>query len=660
MSRSIVLGNGNIYVGLDRFAQVRDLYFPYVGLENQIGGHYKHLVGVWVANQFSWINDGSWDIKIDCEPEALVSIITADNKALGITLIFHDTVYNESNIFLRKISIINGSNQSCEIRLFLGHQFELYKSHSSETAYFDPISHTLIHYKGQRVFLMNGEFEGLPFTDYSTGVFNIEGKEGTHKDAEDGLLEKNPIEHGPVDSVMGFSGFFKDKESKVVHYWMCVAESIEEAKNLNDYVLHKTPEHLLQSTTGYWSAWVNKYNFSFYGLPKEVVSLFKKSLMYVRAHVDAKGSIIASGDSSMMQYGKDTYSYMWPRDAAFTAITLDKAGDPNVAKRFFKFANDVITDDGYFMHKYRPDRSLGSSWHPWIKDGVIQLPIQEDETALVLYALWQHYEHSKDLEFIESHYNSLIKKAAQFLVHFRDPETGLPKPSYDLWEEKYGVSTFTCSTVYGALVAAAKFAELFGKTSEQREYVRAAEDIKFGILKYLYNKESGNFYKMFSYKGKEKIMDATIDISSVYGIYNFGILGVSDPIVVQAVKNTETALLVRTSVGGCSRYQNDRYFKVGEDTPGNPWFITTLWLAQYYILRAENEKALEIVVDKLSWVNTHAMRSGILSEQLNPYTGEPLSAAPLTWSHSEYINTVIMYLDKLEELGICKACNPVL
>ena len=39
------------------------------------------------------------------------------------------------------------------------------------------------------------------------------------------------------------------------------------------------------------------------------------------------------------------------------------------------------------MHKYRPDKSLGSSWHPWVRNGKPELPIQEDETALVIYAL---------------------------------------------------------------------------------------------------------------------------------------------------------------------------------------------------------------------------------------------------------------------------------
>ena len=84
-------------------------------------------------------------------------------------------------------------------------------------------------------------------------------------------------------------------------------------------------------------------------------------------------------------------------------------------------------------------------------------PIQEDETALVIYSLWKHYALTRDLEYVESVYNSLIKNAADFMVAYRDGKTGLPASSYDLWEEKYGISTFTTSTVVAALAAAGKF-----------------------------------------------------------------------------------------------------------------------------------------------------------------------------------------------------------
>ena len=46
-------------------------------------------------------------------------------------------------------------------------------------------------------------------------------------------------------------------------------------------------------------------------------------------------------DSDTLQHGKDTYAYVWPRDAAYAALALDRAGDTNVAERFFTFMNDV-------------------------------------------------------------------------------------------------------------------------------------------------------------------------------------------------------------------------------------------------------------------------------------------------------------------------------
>ena len=116
----------------------------------------------------------------------------------------------------------------------------------------------------------------------------------------------------------------------------------------------------------------------------------------MRTHADDHGAIIASADSDMLQSGRDTYSYMWPRDGAFSAMAFDMAGNFVIAERFFSFCARVIDEKGYLMHKYRPDDSLGSSWHPWMRNGKVELPIQEDETALVLIGLWHHYFHSKD------------------------------------------------------------------------------------------------------------------------------------------------------------------------------------------------------------------------------------------------------------------------
>jgi GH15 family glucan-1,4-alpha-glucosidase len=287
------------------------------------------------------------------------------------------------------------------------------------------------------------------------------------------------------------------------------------------------------------------------------------------------------------------------------------------------------------------------------------LPIQEDETAIVIWALWQHYETTRDIEFIEDLFNDVVEKAADFLVSYRDPKTKLPKGSYDLWEEKYGTSTYTCASVYGALIAAAKIAKLLGKTKHEEKYKTVAEEIKSGILHYLFDPASGNFVKLMNIKDQEIIYDRTVDMSSVFGIFNFDVLPVGDKRLEKAMDETIKKLSRNISINGIARYEGDNYYRIPADTPGNPWIITTLWLTQYRMAQAQTEKEFEDIRKSLDWAAKYALPSGILSEQLHPFTGTQVSAAPLTWSHAEYVNTVIKYLNRLDNLGICASCNPV-
>lgn len=659
MPKAINLGNGTILIGLDAFGQVKDFYYHYPGLENHVGEYLVHKIGIYVDDVFSWIDDGRWRVQVGSKKETMASDILAKNESLGLELIFTDVVYNEKNMFIREIKVKNLFDRKRRIKIFFNQQFNISETHIGDTAYYDSRQEVIIHYKGRRVFLINSFSDEGRFDDYSVGLMGIEGQVGTYKDAEDGKLSLNPIEHGQVDSVIANSLELAPRGESIVYYWICCAKSIDFVKNLNEEILARHPREIIKSTVDYWQAWVNVQNFSFYGLDPKIIELFKKSLLFIRAHVAKNGAIIASGDSEMLQFGRDYYRYVWPRDASVCALALMKAGDLNATKRFYEFCNDTITREGFFMHKYRPDKSIGSSWHPWIVEGRKQFPIQEDETALVIYSLWKFFEISKDLEFIESIYNSLIKKAAEFMLVFRDEKTGLPKSSYDIWEQYYGISTFTTSTVYAALVAASKFARLLGKNEAAKRYENGSVDIKKALMKYLYDDKEGVFYKMIRTEEKQVSVDKTYDMSAIYGVYKFGILDPIDSKLKKAVEKMIDRLEVKTEVGGIARYEGDTYHHKGGNYPGNPWIITTMWLAQYYIELAQSEKDMEPVKKYLAWAVRYANPAGILPEQLDPFSGEHLSASPLVESHAEFVTTVIRYLEKLEELGVCKACYPI-
>ncbi len=636
---------------------VRDLYYPHVGLENHLRGHYQHRVGVYVEGELHWLSDDGWEIAMTASDTSLKGTTIAHHAGIGVTLTFNDTIAEGHNAFLRHVIVANTLDRSREIKLYFAHQFEIQKMHGSDTAYFDPHSHSIIHYKGRRVFLINGSLEGESFNDFATGRAHFQGKDGTHRDAEDGILSKNPIEHGPADSAIGFSAPYAGKQERVCEYWLVAALSIREAIETNAYLLHKTPERVRLETESTWHEWMRHMERDFADLSEPHISLYKKSLMFARAHADIGGGIIASLDSDMFQYGLDTYSYVWTRDSAYVVLALGYAGDWNYARLFFEFCKEVITEEGYFMHKYQPDKALGSSWHPWIVNGKTQLPIQEDETAIVIYALNEYMQHSRNIAFLEMVYPQLVEAPAQFLMSYRDTTTHLPQPSYDLWERKRGTSTYTSATVFGALKAAAELARLLGRDDDVHAYEKAAEEVHHGILAHLWSHEKGVFYNMISTNDGAESSDATIDISSAYGIFLFNVLPPKEMRLLRAFETSVRRLSEGVQVTGIARFEDDDYYRVPGPSTGNPWFLTTLWYAEYLIASATSLEELARVRDIFSWTVRYALSTGALSEQLDPRTGDQICAGPLAWTHAAYVRAVQKYLDRYEILRSSKASN---
>jgi glucoamylase len=641
MPRDLPIGNGNLLVAFDKDYQLREFYFPHIGQESHtLGSPFRF--GVWINGQFSWVSD-QWKITNDYLDDTLITNVELLHEQLKIRILCNDLVDFHENIFLRKLTLENLSEEGREIRLFFAHDFHIYGNSIGDTVAFRPENQSLLHYKGDRYFLINlfaNKKYGVDLC--ATGNKNSNSFVGTWKDAEDGALSGNPIAQGSVDSVVGMSLKLEGKAKETSYYWIAAGKNWEEVKSLDELIKKRGVDTIFTRTFNYWKLWVNKETIDSTPLPDSIKRLYKRSLLICRTQINSCGSIIAANDSEVIHFNRDTYSYMWPRDGALAAYALDLAGYFDITRMFFNFCLKIIEKDGYFLHKYTPSGSLASSWHPWQKDHKAQLPIQEDETALVIWALWKHYERYKDIEFISAFYNPLIKRAADFMMNYRDANTGLPLPSYDLWEERQGVLTFTVAATYGGLIAAANFTEVFGDADLTEEYRNGAALLRKGMDKYLYLEKEKRFARMIQFKKDGSIeVDATID-ASLYGIFAFGAYEANEDKVISTMNQVADRLWCKTPVGGIARYENDPYFRSNLEVPGNPWIITTLWLAQYYIAVNNLPKALTLI----QWAADHALKSGVLAEQINPLTNEPLSVAPLTWSHAAFIATIQQYCHK--------------
>ena len=656
MPRDIPVGNGKLLIAFDHNYNIRDLYFPHVGQENHVQGEYCRL-GVWVDDQFSWVGK-DWKIELGYDEDTMATRVSLYHKDMALLLKCSDVVDFHENIFVREFAIENMLPQDRHIRLFLSHNLDISGNSVGDTAAFDPKSGGVVHYKGPRYFLIGGETENSSgLNQFAVGQKNINGKEGTYVDAEDGLLSGNTIAQGSVDSVIGLHLEIKGLSQGKAYYWIAVGKTWQDVRRLDAIVKHKSPETLIQRTADYWHLWVHKETLSLETLPPSVAKLYRRSLLVLNTQIDAQGGILAANDSDVVMFNRDTYSYIWTRDGALVANALDVAGYPVIAQRFYQFASKIITEEGYFLHKYNPDSTLASSWHPWQQNGQHQLPIQEDETALVVWALWNHFVIYRDIEFIKPLYRPLIKKAAEFMCSYIDQETGLPAESYDLWEERRGMLSFTTGTVFGGLTAASLFCTVFGEDDLAEHYQQVASEIRDAASEYLWNPETNRFCRMVSRdENGNLVYDNTCD-ASLWGLFAFGLYEANDERIISTMKALKDKLWINTNVGGLARYEEDYYHRVDTRFPGNPWFICTLWLADHLTDLARNEKELEEPVKILEWVAGHALPSGVLAEQVHPVTGKPLSVSPLTWSHATFVATTRRIMRKISRIHRCPECD---
>jgi len=642
MARPIVLSNGELHVGINKFGLVHDFYYPYVGLENHAAGQsLRHRVGVWVDGAVSWLDDGSWELQFSYPHESLIGHTVATNKKQGIMLEFDDVVDAEYSAFMRNVHVINMRDTSRDVRIFFHQAFVIGDSYSNtDTAQYLPDANAILHYRGRRAFVVSMQNDGGDWFDqYTVGLFGIEGREGTFRDADDGELSGCAVEHGRVDSTLRLKLQMEPHSSARARYWIACGTSTREALYIHKQIIKQGIHTRLDRTAKWWHDWLKPAKTVSERLDAAHRDTFMKSVMIIKSQIDKRGAVIASTDSAMLNYSRDAYAYCWPRDGAYVLWPLIRMGYKDEPYRFFEFCRRALSPGGYLMHKYRADGALGSSWHPYVHEhGVVAPPIQEDETALVLFVFSQFYHMHNDDVMLKEFYEPMVMPMADFLASYIDERTGLPKPSYDLWEELFMTTTYTTSVTYAALQAAADLAEIRKDSDNAVKWRAAADDIYSAAHKHLYNKDKKAFYKGITVSADGTVVyDDTFDNSSVYGAYMYGLFPVSSDETTAAVATAHELFGVTKTNLGLPRYENDNYRRSDASVTGNWWFISSLWMAQYYLELDKKEDAMRII----DWVRDTAQPTGVMTEQIDPITKQESSVSPLTWSQAEYVSTLL-------------------
>lgn len=633
MAKEIVLGNKNFNLSYDSNLNIRDFYFPHVGDENHLEED-KNRIGFWVSGKFSWI-DEEWAKEIDYLEDAMVSDINAKSDYLNIKIKENATVHYSKNVYVKEIEVENCGKDEKDVKIFFYHVFKLYGKSKNNSAFYDPKTNSIIHYKKNRYILIGGSSEDRDeIYEYSMG--NIEaGSEGNYKDAEDGKLEMSLIAHGKIYSMLSLIGKIKPGEKKKFYYHICVGNSFESVRELSAFVKNNRVEKIISENIVFWQSWLNKRTLNFGSYEKELSGNYIRSLLILKNHISSGGGVITSVDYEHVQFKKDTYNYVSPRNNSLAAMAFDEAGYTEVTRGIFRFLKKVVSEEGFFWNRYYPEGAIASTWHAWFLEGKEVLPIQIDQISWVLISISKHYKISKDIEFIEEIYEGLIKKNVHFLLNNIDIKTSLITPCYDIWEKEIGLFFYTNASVYEALILIKEFVRIFDEHHFYLELEAKIEKLKSGILNYFYDNKKNSFCRKVTIIDGDIERDFTPDGSLFYLTFFENLIQCHNSIL-KSVGENIAKLEVKTKVGGYARFENDMYHRLTRDKeniPGNPWIGSTI-LAGIYKLNIDDKIGAKEI---LAHVMKSAKKSGILSEQLHPFTGEEISVAPYIPSHALFI-----------------------
>src|SRR2546428_9162739 len=108
----------------------------------------------------------------------------------------------------------------------------------------------------------------------------------------------------------------------------------------------------------------------------------------------------------------------------------------------------------------------------------------------MLGGIGQHHTWTRDEEFLAD-MGPTVKKGVEHLLRSRDPDTRLVGPSFDLWEEKQALHTYTNAAATAALRESARIASTLGYVVLSNAWSNETKNLQTAIVKHLWDEQSG-------------------------------------------------------------------------------------------------------------------------------------------------------------------------
>ncbi|MDP4092306.1 MAG: glycoside hydrolase family 15 protein [Bacillota bacterium] len=632
-----IIGNSGMLGCLSEHGELIRLFWPNIDYWQSIDRFYTGIFFPEHKNSTLWLHENGFSHRQCYDGDTNIAQTICEAADKGIKIIQTDYVVPGMDVMIRSLNIENIGNSELNLGLM---QYSSMVTTTPELAssLFDFDLDSLIHYRH--------DYYASIFADREVHQFQL-GNNAFNAACYTELGGYDNIGMMPEGALSWKLGSFLPGEKKSVNLIICLSKGLKEVKKLSSEVKNYDLNDLYRKTVDYWKEYLDKAIRVNTGRDN-LDNLYRRSLLVFKLMADEKtGGLLASAevDEDFTKCGR--YAYCWGRDAAFITEALDKCGLHDTVEKFYCWAAEAQEENGSWQQRYYMDGNLAPSWG-----------LQIDETGTIVWGILRHYKVTGDTDFLNRMW-STVKKAVNFMTEFIDPETGLPALSFDLWEERFGEHLYSSAAVYGGVRAGIEIAGIL-KLQEPRinKWQTVLEGIRASMEKYFWKENNSRFIRSIKVKlnpwGSENSGNTTIvkvnpkgylrDVTLEDWKVDISLLGITVPFDVfeaedKKVENTVGLLeqVLGTGVSeGFKRYEDDNY--IG----GNPWIISTLWLALYHIKRGNCEKA----GNYLEWAAKSCTGLGLLPEQVGKNDGKPVWIIPLTWSHAMFILTLTELIEK--------------
>lgn len=633
-----VIGNASMLAALGHNGELYRLWWPHVDFPQHVE---RMRAGVFVEEESEetvWTDDpAEWQWEQAYLPRTNVLRTAGTARRLPLRWETVDFAVPGEPLLVRLYKWTNTGRKPIRLRFFCAASLTIGENRLYNCVTYDPRIDGLVYFRHQYAFALASPLGCAQYTCADAW-----------KHASQGYLPGNKVAMAP-DGALGWTLSLEPGETAAIPVYLTAGSRVDEAVNAMCRAFAVSVERHLEQTEQYWHDFLNAQPTLPAGCDERIRRVYERSLLVFRLMADEQtGCVIAAPEFDETFTRCGGYAYCWGRDAAYITTAFDRAGLSNLTRMFYRWTLTAQDTDGSFQQRHYHDGRLAPSWG-----------LQIDEGGSILWGMHQHYLATQDRAFLEEVWPA-VEKGTSFLLSYLDRDTGLPLPSRDLWEERNAEHTYSAAAVHAGISAAAAMARELGKADLADRWEQSANALKEAILTRAYDEQRGTFYRALKLQVDRSTYqravesglctftetdekgyvtyyvqhDPVYDISLLGLSVPFGLLDATDPRMARTADAIERTCAV-PGVGGIRRYEDDRY--IG----GNPWILTTLWLAQFRIAQGRFDEAKR----HLEWAAAHANPLGLLPEQVDRQTGEPAWVVPLTWSHAMFVLTVHLLME---------------